>query len=346
MSETSAPSTSPLPTIAIISLGSMGIGVAKLLLAHHYPVFTSLQDRSSATRTRAEATNVKCYDTDAALVAASDVVLSIVPPEHAHATAKRVADAAKGTSRTRPLIFMELNAISPQRARDIAALFTTTTTGASGNEQAKLEDKQPAIICIDGGIIGGPPRLKDDGSWYSPSLILSGPSLSSSTPSGDGLATLLNTTHISRDIGSASGLKMCFASMTKGLTAIAIQAFTTASRLGVEKELVRHLERYSPKTGDLVKGGLVGMPPKAYRWVAEMEMIGETFGEDGGFESGEGVGRSGGGLFKEVAGVYDFVANGTKLGEEKTESRKRGLDTGDVAKLVAEGLDRKKQRKE
>ena len=57
---------------------------------------------------------------------------------------------------------------------------------------------------------------------------------------------------------------------------------------------------------------------------------------------GEG---GGGGLFQEVAGVYDFVANGTELGEEKTESRKRGLDTGDVALLVAEGLDRKKKKK-
>ena len=78
MSNDEAPSTShPLPTIAIISLGSMGIGIAKLLLAHDYQVCTSLQDRSPATRARAEGLNMKCYDTDSALVAASDIVLSL-----------------------------------------------------------------------------------------------------------------------------------------------------------------------------------------------------------------------------------------------------------------------------
>jgi len=288
MSNDEGPSTShPLPTIAIISLGSMGIGIAKLLLAHEYRVSTSLQDRGPATRARAEGLNIKCHDTDFALVAASDIVLSIVPPEHAHATAKRVADAVgaltkEGDSRRKPLIFVELNAISPQRARDIAAIFTAANEQAKG--EGENENGEQAIICIDGGIIGGPPRLKDDGSWYRPSLVLSGPSSLStctSIPNGEALAALLNTSHISETIGSASGLKMCFASMTKGLTAIAIQAFTTASRLGVEKELVQHLEKYSPKTGELVKGGLVGMPPKAYRWVAEMEMIGETMRVDG-----------------------------------------------------------------
>jgi len=343
MSQPSSSSpSSTLPTIAIISLGSMGIGVAKLLLAHSYPVCTSLQGRSSATRARAEAINVKCHDTDAALIAASDIILSIVPPEHAHATAQRVADAFVAVARNREegtwskrLYFLELNAISPQRARDIAAVFS------AANEKLKDKDDEIAIVCIDGGIIGGPPHLKDDGSWARPSLVLSGPApLNSVTPGGDAFATLLNTSHISPEIGSASGLKMCFASMTKGLTAIAIQAFTTASRLGVQEELVQHLEKYSPKTGDLVKGGLVVMPPKAYRWVAEMEMIGETMRMDGGFERGEG---GGGGLFQEVAGVYNLVAHGTELGEEKTESRKRGLSTEDVAVLVAEGLARKKR---
>lgn len=60
-------------------------------------------------------------------------------------------------------------------------------------------------------------------------------------------------------------------------------------------------------------------------------MIGETFRDDGGFEST---------LFDEVAKVYDVVANQTELGKEKTEERKRGLDVEDVAVLVAEGLDR------
>lgn len=68
-----------------------------------------------------------------------------------------------------------------------------------------------------------------------------------------------------------------------------------------------------------------------------MELICETFRDDGGFDST---------LFDEVAKVYDVVANQSELGKEKTEERKRGLDVEDVAVLMAEGLGRgKKARK-
>lgn len=77
---------------------------------------------------------------------------------------------------------------------------------------------------------------------------------------------------------------MCFASTTKGLTAIAIQSFTTAHALGVLDDLQAHLKDYSPKTGELAAKGLVGMPPKAYRWVDEMKEIAETFHTEGGFD--------------------------------------------------------------
>ena len=102
--------------------------------------------------------------------------------------------------------------------------------------------------------------------------------------SGHHLAKILNLKHIADTIGPASGLKMCFASTTKGLTAIAIQSFTTAHTLGVLDELQAHLKDYSPKTGELAAKGLVSMPPKAYRWVDEMKEIAETFHTEGGFD--------------------------------------------------------------
>ena len=60
------------------------------------------------------------------------------------------------------------------------------------------------------------------------------------------LIDTLNIKHVSPEIGTASGLKMCFASMTKGLTAIAAQSFTTFRRLGVLPEVQEHLAEYSP----------------------------------------------------------------------------------------------------
>lgn len=310
-----------LPSVAVISLGSMGIGVAKLLRAHGYPTLTSLQGRSEATKKRASSIDVKALNTDIELVEQSDVVLSIVPPEHAFKIATKIADAVKSSQRSRqgPLYFLDLNAISPNNARQTAEAIKAST---------------PDVILIDGGIIGGPPRLKDDGSWHCPSIVVSGPHQLNELPDhGEKLAKVLNMKHVGDAIGKASGLKMCFASMTKGLTAIAIQAFTTAQRLGVHDELQDHLKQYSPKTGDLVQGGLTSMPPKAYRWIEEMRLIGETMKDEGGFESE---------LFAEIAKVYEVVKE-SELGKEQTENRQRGKTTVDVAVLVAEQLDKERR---
>jgi hypothetical protein len=53
--------------------------------------------------------------------------------------------------------------------------------------------------------------------------------------------------HISDNVGVASGLKCCFASTTKGFTALCIQAFTTASNLGV-------LDLLKQEMGDRIPG--------------------------------------------------------------------------------------------
>lgn len=132
---------------------------------------------------------------------------------------------------------------------------------------------------------------------------------------------------------------MCFASLTKGLTALSIQSFTTAHRLGVLPELKSHLSQYSPKTLELAERGVVGMPPKAYRWVREMEEIAATHEVDGGFEGEENV-------FRAIARVYDLVAHGTDLGDEVTESRERGKSGEDVALLMSEGIDKRKLKTE
>lgn len=315
-----------MSTIGILSIGEMGLGIASLLRDHSFHVVTSLGQRSEATRKRAVSAGVEMLPDDAALVERCDVLLSIVPPKDAFATAERVRDAVKGVAGAgKPLYYLDLNAVSPRSAR--------ATAGAL----AECEN----VTFIDGGIIGGPPKSKESSNdatgttttWTKPSLVVSGPTqLHDLSPDGPFLTSVLNIRHISPTLGTASGLKMCFASMTKGLTAIAIQAFTTAHTLGVHDELVSHLAEYSSKTGELAKAGLTGMPPKAYRWVAEMEMIDETFKEEGGFE---------GGMFGEVARVYDLVAHGTELGKERTGERKRGRTTEDVAGLVGEAIGKK-----
>ncbi|KAE8441156.1 hypothetical protein EG329_005812 [Mollisiaceae sp. DMI_Dod_QoI] len=351
----------PLATVGILSIGEMGMGVAKLLIAHNYRVVTNVEGRSADTHTRVQTANIEPLPSDTSLVSASDYILSIVPPRDALATAKRISTALSSLSSPKPtpLYYLDLNAISPRSAREIATLFSSTA---------------PSIKLVDGGIIGGAPFPKDptadpnppppktttsshpetSHAWNRPSVPTSGPHPLSQAPiSGAHLAETLNVRHISDEIGSASGLKCCFASTTKGFTALCIQAFTTASNLGVFEELQKEMEGRIPA---MWKGsaGIAGMAPKAYRWVREMEEIAVTHAEDGGFEGGAGLlgsqGRGGGGgkgvgIFDAVAEVYREVAEDTVLGEEKTERRKRGRTREDVALAMGEGLREKRKKK-
>ena len=240
-----------------------------------------------------------------------------MPPRDALSTAQRFVAATNplASPPNHALHYVDLNAVSPTTAIKIAESFSSTS-----------------LRFIDGGIIGGAPKLQPDGKWSKPSLVVSGPH-----KIDEDLAAVLNVTHVADTIGAASGLKMCFASTTKGLTAIAIQSFATAHRLGVLNQLQSYLNEYSPKTGELAARGLVGMPPKAYRWVDEMKEIAGTFRDEGGFEEN---------MFDAASEIYRFVADDTELGKEKTENRKAGKTPDDVARLVTEGIDRKKVKVE
>ena len=143
--------------------------------------------------------------------------------------------------------------------------------------------------------------------------------------------------HVNSTIGSATGLKMCFASLTKGFTALAIQSFTTAHNLGVLDSLKEHMETYNPAGLKIAERSLPDMCPKAYRWVHEMREIAETFEADGGFEKEESS-------FRSVAEIYELVAEDTVLGEEKTEDRRRGKTAEDVARLCSEATAKRKEK--
>lgn len=272
------------------------------------------------------------HPTDADLVGSCDVILSVVPPRDAAETAQRVIGALSSSSPARPspLYFADMNAVAPSTARQLAAMF----------DAARVP-----VRFVDGCIIGGPPSLKEggtdaassqDGGWDVPLMPASGPhKLADAGVYGPALAAALRMKHISADVGAASGLKMCFASMSKGYTAIALQAYTSAQRMGVLAELQETLAVMAPARAAQTEKGLVAMAPKAYRWVREMEEISKTHAEEGGFEPF---------LFLGAAGVYRAVADDTVLGQEKVGKRKRGTTAEDIAKAMSEGLEQKKSK--
>ncbi|KAF2729148.1 hypothetical protein EJ04DRAFT_77012 [Polyplosphaeria fusca] len=250
-----------LATVGILSIGQMGLGVAELLVASNYAVLTNVSDRSAATQKRAHDASLVLVDSDVDLVAKSDYIISIVPPRDAVATADRIANALQRSPRQSPspLYYLDLNAIAPSTAARIASAFAHQN-----------------VRFIDGGIIGGPPTRSPDG-WSKPGIPLSGPhTLSSAPASGAHVASVLNTRHVDARIGRASGLKCCFAALTKGMTALALQSYTTASALDVLPHLQHYMDMHNPSVRARAEKSIVACPGKAYRWVEEMRQIGEA----------------------------------------------------------------------
>ncbi|OWP01875.1 hypothetical protein B2J93_4725 [Marssonina coronariae] len=278
------------PTIAILSLGEMGMGIASLLVKYSYPVITNLEGRSAKTKARAALAGVQEVSFEE-LIGKADVLLSILPPAEALPLVKmasKVLKAKAASGNKRRLFYMDLNAISPSSAREMDTIF-------SGMD----------VIFIDGGIIGFPPRQLADGNWFRPSITTSGPVISE--PWFEHFASLIKITHISPDIGAASGLKMCFGSIYKGLAAVATQAYITAKNLGVLEHLRGHLLEYFPGMTPIIENSILGEQRKAYRWIREAEEIEATFAADGGWERD---------LFKGVADVFHVVAEKTTLEKE------------------------------
>ncbi len=82
-------------------------------------------------------------------------------------------------------------------------------------------------------------------------------------------------------VGQASGLKMCYAALTKGLIALGTELLMAAHLMGLDQALRDEQRESIPAVLGWLEGAIPGMPPKSYRWVGEMEEIAATFEEAG-----------------------------------------------------------------
>lgn len=287
--------------VGVISPGDMGQAIAGRIRESGMGVHTALDGRSERTRALAKAAGLNDCGSMEKLVATCELVISVINPGEALNLARRVAAAMKSTGRA--IAFADLNAVSPQTARDTGALIR-----AAGG------------LFIDGGIIGPPPRGEKD----RPRIYVSGPD-----------ACLMEQIRhpnlqirvMSERIGDASGVKMCYAAMTKGTTALAVELLVAARKLGVEQALEKELRESRADVYDWQMRNIATMPPKAYRWVPEMQEIARTFEE-------LGMTRR---IFDGATDMYEFVA-ATALGKESPEQARKAARTGnDVTRELAEG---------
>jgi L-threonate 2-dehydrogenase len=170
---------------------------------------------------------------------------------------------------------VDCNAIAPKTAERIGALLTDT--GAR---------------FVDGGIIGGPPAPN-----YSPSIYVSGPLANDARKLA---AYGLNIRVVDGAIGAASALKMSYAGITKGVTAIGAAMLLGAARAGCAEELKQELSESQPQLLQRFSRQVPAAFPKAYRWVAEMQEIAAFLGDDP-------AGRD---IFLGIARLYERIAAG------------------------------------
>jgi 3-hydroxyisobutyrate dehydrogenase-like beta-hydroxyacid dehydrogenase len=166
-------------------------------------------DSSSYTYDRAAAAQIEFVSSDVDLINQADFILSIVPPSEALPTARRVGYAYTYANRGNrsPLFYLDLNAISPSLAESIEDVFMKPAIGGNG-----------ALRFVDGAILGGPPEFVPDGEgggeWTKPRVVVSGRERLTGE-AGARLVEVLGLRWVGERVGQASGLKMCFASLTK-----------------------------------------------------------------------------------------------------------------------------------
>jgi 3-hydroxyisobutyrate dehydrogenase-like beta-hydroxyacid dehydrogenase len=261
--------------VVIIGAGEMGAAVGRRLRGNGVRVLTPLAGRSAESVERVRQAGLEVVDDADRLAQEADFILSIVPPGVAVEVAQRLHDPLRRASK-KP-VFAECNAISPVTINAIEKGLADT-----------------GCRFVDAGIIGGPPpadRLKGG----PPRFYVSG---ADAHLLGRLAHYGLDIAVIDGPVGAASGLKMSYAGLTKGLTALGAAMIAGAARDGLGEMLLGELARTQPDLLRRLERSIPQMFPKAYRWVAEMEQIAEFLG-------GAGAGAM---VYEGAARLYESIA--------------------------------------
>ncbi|MCC5636972.1 DUF1932 domain-containing protein [Nostoc sp. CHAB 5844] len=288
----------PIQTVGILSPGDMGQAIASILNQHGLKTIAALENRSPRTRQLAAAANIQDVGSLTQLVIESDVVLSVLVPAAAAKVAQQVAQVI--TNVGKQILYVDANAVAPQKVKNIAQLIESS--GAT---------------FVDASIIGPPPRIPGRTRIYA-----------SGKQAGEfqQLSNYgLDIRVIGDEIGQASGLKMSYAALTKGLTAISTELLIAAHRLGLDEQLWSEVSHSQPALASILLRSIPSMTPKAHRWVGEMEEIAETFKELGLTER----------IFYGAADVYRLVKD-TSLGQETPEESDRERQLKEIINILAD----------
>ena len=199
-----------------------------------------------------------------------------------------------------PTYFADCNAVSPQSALAMAEVIN-----------------QAGGKFIDGGIIGTAPTKGDTPRFY-----VSGPD-ASVVMELDGRGIVVKA--IGDKIGQASGIKMCYAALTKGTHTLHVALLTAAAKMGLTDDLKKEFEFSQKEHLIAMETGISRLPANAHRWIGEMEEISSTFESLGitpGFHNG-------------AADVYRMLVR-TTFSEETPETIDKNRTTWETIEALVD----------
>jgi 3-hydroxyisobutyrate dehydrogenase-like beta-hydroxyacid dehydrogenase len=230
-----------MTAICLLHPGEMGAAIGANAVKNGHTVLWVPDGRSEATHRRADAAGLTPALSVEDAVAAAVIVLSICPPAAAQDVAEEVSEIGFDG------LYVDANAISPEKAIRISELPGLTRV-------------------LDGSIIGPPPR--NTGTR----LYLAGPEQDIVTVADLFSGTLVTTRTAGTDLGSASALKMAFASFQKAARPLAAVAHALARSYNVGDLLA---DEAATMPGDILANTayLPSVAARSWRWAPEMEEI-------------------------------------------------------------------------
>jgi 3-hydroxyisobutyrate dehydrogenase-like beta-hydroxyacid dehydrogenase len=232
-----------VPSAAILYPGEMGCAVGKVLVADGWSVCTHLNGPSLVCHGDAEAAAIEDRASLEEAFAASDLIVSLVPPAAAVEVAEAAAKAARGSG-WRPL-YLDANSVSPE----------TVTAVAAAVAAADLD-------CVDGAFVGSAAELGGRTRLY-----VSGPR---SAELAAIMPRALHAESLGLGVGAASGLKLAFAGFNKGLVALFLEVMAAGEAAGDPEVLLACLRDFYPGTVESLERLVPSYPRHAARRVDEL----------------------------------------------------------------------------
>ena len=195
-----------------IGFGEVSYTLSKMLLSYGFEVLTSTEGRSKKTKELVKSLDIIVLGSFEEVAQESDILISANSPQSALAVALKYGSLTQG-------IFLDFNNISPNTAKQI---------------ENYLGDEHYIDSSIMGRVSSEELHLYFSGR-RAEEFVSNVREFIRNNDSPDGIT--VNMRVVSDEIGDVSKLKSLRSSYTKGVSALLVETFETAEKLGLSKDL-------------------------------------------------------------------------------------------------------------